>query len=206
MHGRFADLKNSTSDLWEAIGNLISRAGALQAFLQASSGAVNFFAGLLPGVVKQSGELANKIAAVAVNLEKETEAIRKSSDALNERTAAIDRARRASEAERDAATELRLARVDAAEKAGSITPEKAEVQRAEIRARADQERLMNEQLRAMQLQKELSTARAEGQAKLGAAEGEAARLQRDFEAGAMSLGYVPQVPSSCTASGRRWSG
>lgn len=154
LNGQWTALKNSTSDLLEAIGSQIARTGVLQAVLGGLLNVTSAWADILGGTVEQLDGLTNQtgdaekaLASYRAQLEgvaKLSDAIVKSTkaetDAIKAKQAAIDEVA-------DAQMALDLLRVDEAEASGKISKRGGIKARSAIRSAAAKAKYDREQTR-----------------------------------------------------------
>ncbi len=154
LNGQWAALKNSTSDLLEAIGSQIARTGVLQSVLGGLLNVTSAWADILGGTVKQldglknqTGDAEKALASYRAQLEgvaKLSDAIVKSTkaetDAIKAKQAAIDEVA-------DAQMALDLLRVDEAEASGKISKRGGIKARSAIRSAAAKAKYDREQTR-----------------------------------------------------------
>lgn len=158
LNGQWAALKNSTSDLLEAIGSQIARTGVLQAVLGGLLNVTSAWADILGGTVEQLDGLTNQtgdaekaLASYRAQLEgvaKLSDAIVKSTkaetDAIKAKQAAIDEVA-------DAQMALDLLRVDEAEASGKISKRGGDKARSAIRSAAAKAKYDREQARDLEI-------------------------------------------------------
>lgn len=143
LNGQWAQLKNTTSDLLEALGGAIARTGIIQGVLGVLTNVTSAWAEILGGTVEQLDGLTNQtgdaeraLAAYRSQMEavaKLSEAIIKSTKAETE---AIRSKQRAIDEVADAQMALDLAQVDEAEASGKISKRGAIRARSGIRSAA----------------------------------------------------------------------
>lgn len=155
--GQLQLLKNNLGDLFEAFGRWISQTGILQKVLYGMATSAEWLATKLGGVVPQVEGLENALAKSRPTLEEADRALKQYGqtmqdqlelskayqDSLNREIDAIVKKQRALDEITDAQMALKLAGVDAGEKAGRLTPTQAIQQRAAIRDAAENEKYLH---------------------------------------------------------------
>jgi uncharacterized protein YdbL (DUF1318 family) len=168
LRGQMDALKIASSNFFEGLGNAASRTGVVQFAIEHLTKATNHLNRIFPQFVEQNEKLKNGAAGAAQEIIAEAEAQERLRQATASATAELERRNRA--IERQAGVnrgtlgsefEGRLAQVDIDEAAGRISPEQANVRRANIRDIAQSSQLQTERLSLLGQQKNLRDALAQ---------------------------------------------
>jgi hypothetical protein len=153
LSGQLAGLKVAASNVWEGFGNLVSRTGVFQFAMEEATYHAKGLAEMLPTLVEQNSKLSNKSADAAKAIRDQAEAEKalalRSSEAvkaLEAENRAIERRRQLTDALTNAKLATDLAEIDLAEAEGKLTPEQANLRKADVRARSEFSAAENERL------------------------------------------------------------
>jgi hypothetical protein len=157
LAGGFAGLKIGVGNLFEGIGNLISRWHVLQVSMEVLGGIMKGLASLFPGTVEQTGNLENKFkdaASAAGELgtsaeeaqKKTAEAVKTANEALDEQIKKLLRIQQLHDRVLGEVTAGKLADVDREEVEGRMKPHEADAARAKIKRDAQLQQLAEEEI------------------------------------------------------------
>jgi len=158
LHGQWQQLKNSSSDLFEALGRGIAKTGVLQSVLYGLTTTAAYLAQSFGGAVPQIDGMKNALQRVGPSAAEAEKSLKQYgiqvkeeialsdafTDALGRELEALRRKQRAQDEITDAQMAVKLDAVDTLEKNGKITPSQAIQQRADITAKAKQAKAQNE--------------------------------------------------------------
>jgi len=158
LSGSYASLKTATGNVTESMGGILNRFFAVQETVESLAVAMKFWGDLLPQTVGQIEGLANKTPIATATLEqmedatasateeskKFADANKESTDSLNREISALDNKRRRLDAQTDSATQLKLAQIDLDEASGTKTGSQANIERAQVRAASEREKIQTE--------------------------------------------------------------
>lgn len=152
LHGQWQQLKNSSSDLFEALGRGIAKTRVLQSVLYGLTSTAAYLAQSFGGAVPQIDGMKNALQRVGPTAAEAEKSLKRYGDEVKDQIAlskayedslereidAIRRKQRAQDEITDAKTAVKLAAVDTLEKDGKISQAQAIQQRADINAKAKQ--------------------------------------------------------------------